>query len=49
MKKTKDLKIAKEVQKHEAKGKKNIAKWVRAEKGLAKEDEKIVKKLKAKR
>lgn len=42
----KDKKIAKEVKKHEEKGKKNIEKWVDTEKDLAKEDEKIIKRLK---
>lgn len=44
----KDLQIAKQLKKHEEKGKKNISRWVKAEKGLAKEDEKIIKKLKKK-
>lgn len=44
----KDLKIAEKLKKHEEKGKKNIARWERAEKGLAKEDEKIIRELKSK-
>ena len=42
----KDLKIAKELKKHETAGKKNINKWVKTEKGLAKQDEKMIKELK---